>query len=123
MALKPRVQLPEGSQLGFGEETALAQRGIEGRRGVPLRKDEAVPSRPAGLFRIDPQLVKVEGGYHVGSRKGTAAVAGADTVDHVHDGPTEGPRPLLQVKDELLGVIAVPARGRGGCRRKRHLFT
>ena len=107
MAGSLRVELAEALELGYGQVVARhVQQGVEQRRGVAARQDEAVAVRPE---RIGGIVAEVPGPQQVGHRRlaeRRAGVAGFRLLDHVDGEKTQG------IDRELVDV-AVARSGAG----------
>ena len=123
MALKVRARTPECAEVLFRKIATIREHGVDDRRAVAFRQDEAVTSRPAWVLWVVPHQMVVEGDDDVSRAKAAANMAGVCLVDHRDDVATDLPRLVLEtlkfVSDKRISLhernstLKLKATGRG----------
>src|SRR5688572_24960345 len=72
------------------EEAAQAERRVQGRRCVTLRKDEPVAHRVLGFRWVDPKDLAVEYGKNVGDRETGRDMRRSAPMGHKHSPIADG---------------------------------
>ena len=85
VALEGAAECAQGIEQCGIEVSGAGQGGVLDRDGVAFGEDEAVAVLPEGLFRVMPQVMKVEGDDHFDGGKAPAGMTASGFVEHLDD--------------------------------------
>ena len=90
------------------DKATLRHRGVEHGGVVGGGEDEAVALRPVRVGLIEIELAEIEGREQVGRAQPLLQISDTKFCHHLHDAPSEGQRPGLQVfnRERVTGHAA-----------------
>lgn len=99
MALQARAKLAQRGELFTREVAGVSKHGVQRRRCMALRKDEAVAPLPLRVLRVVVHhAAEIQRGEDIGARKRPTGVSASRLRDHAHDVDAHVAMPAAQAR-------------------------
>ena len=102
--------LAQLQQLGAIEGAGLGPGGVQNRRGVALRQDEAIAVRVVRISRVEPHLGEEQRGHDVGHRAAARRMTAAGFGRGAHRIDAEPGGDVLQGGNERSAIMVISVR-------------